>query len=63
MTIEIPPPPVLKGAKAVVIGVANQHSIAYGCANGRDELIIGEGSYAVLGSTAEVGFTVAEPWQ
>ena len=31
--------------------------------NGRDELIIGEGSYAVLGSTAEVGFTVVEPWQ
>jgi len=30
---------------------------------GRDELIIGEGSYAALGRTAEVGFTVAEAWQ
>ena len=30
---------------------------------GADELIIGEGSYAVLGRTAEVGFTVAEAWQ
>src|SRR4029453_9388006 len=28
-----------------------------------DELVIGEGSYAVLGRTAEVGFTVAEAWQ
>jgi GNAT superfamily N-acetyltransferase len=32
-------------------------------ANGRDELIIGEGSYAVLGRTAETGFTVAEALQ
>jgi RimJ/RimL family protein N-acetyltransferase len=31
--------------------------------SGCDELIIGEGSYAVLGRTAEVGFTVAEAWQ
>jgi len=31
--------------------------------SGRDELIIGEGSYAALGRTAEVGFTVAEAWQ
>jgi GNAT superfamily N-acetyltransferase len=30
---------------------------------GCDELIIGEGSYAVLGRTAEIGFTVAEAWQ
>ena len=28
-----------------------------------DELVIGEASYAVLGRTAEVGFTVAEAWQ
>ena len=27
------------------------------------ELIIGEGSYAALGRTAELGFTVAEAWQ
>ena len=31
--------------------------------SGCEELIIGEGSYAVLGRTAEVGFTVAEAWQ
>ena len=31
--------------------------------SGRDELIIGEGSYAALGRTAEVAFTVAEAWQ
>jgi RimJ/RimL family protein N-acetyltransferase len=28
-----------------------------------DELIIGEGSYAAVGRTAEIGFTVAEAWQ
>jgi enoyl-[acyl-carrier protein] reductase I len=35
MTIDIPPAPgcnLLKGAKALVVGIANQHSIAYGCA-------------------------------
>ena len=37
MTIEIPRP-VLKGSKALVIGVANQHSIAYGCAKAFREL-------------------------
>ena len=26
------PQPVLKGAKALVVGIANEHSIAYGCA-------------------------------
>jgi RimJ/RimL family protein N-acetyltransferase len=31
--------------------------------SGGEELIIGEGSYAVLGPTAEIGFTVAEDWQ
>ena len=31
--------------------------------SGRDELIIGEGSFAALGRTAEIGFTVAEAWQ
>lgn len=29
----------------------------------RDERIIAEGSYAALGHTAEIGFTVAEAWQ
>jgi enoyl-[acyl-carrier protein] reductase I len=31
MTLEIPRPP-LKGKKALVVGIANEHSIAYGCA-------------------------------
>src|SRR5262245_54672346 len=30
--------PVLKDAKALVVGVANQHSIAYGCAKAFREL-------------------------
>src|SRR5437764_12852742 len=37
MAIEIPRP-VLKDAKALVIGVANEHSIAYGCAKAFREL-------------------------
>lgn len=37
MTPEIPRP-VLKGAKALVVGVANEHSIAYGCAKAFAEL-------------------------
>ena len=37
MTPEIPIPP-LKGAKALVVGVANEHSIAYGCARAFAEL-------------------------
>jgi enoyl-[acyl-carrier protein] reductase I len=37
MTIDIPRP-ILKGKKALVIGVANQHSIAYGCARAFREL-------------------------
>ena len=31
--------------------------------SGCEEIIIAEGSYAVLGRTAEIGFTVAEAWQ
>jgi enoyl-[acyl-carrier protein] reductase I len=31
MTVEIPDP-ILKGKKALVVGIANEHSIAYGCA-------------------------------
>ena len=37
MTIEVPRP-VLKGTKALVVGVANQYSIAYGCAKAFREL-------------------------
>ncbi len=37
MTIDVPRP-VLKGAKALVVGVANEHSIAYGCAKAFREL-------------------------
>jgi enoyl-[acyl-carrier protein] reductase I len=37
MSVEIPRP-VLKGSKALVVGVANEHSIAYGCARAFREL-------------------------
>jgi enoyl-[acyl-carrier protein] reductase I len=37
MSNELPPAP-LKGLKALVVGVANQHSIAYGCAKAFREL-------------------------
>jgi enoyl-[acyl-carrier protein] reductase I len=37
MTLNVPRP-VLKGAKALVVGVANQYSIAYGCAKAFREL-------------------------
>jgi len=37
MAIDIPRP-VLKGAKALVCGIANEHSIAYGCAKAFREL-------------------------
>jgi enoyl-[acyl-carrier protein] reductase I len=37
MAIDVPRP-VLKGAKALVVGVANEHSIAYGCAKAFREL-------------------------
>ena len=32
------PRPVLKGSKALIIGIANEHSIAYGCAKAFHEL-------------------------
>jgi enoyl-[acyl-carrier protein] reductase I len=38
MTLEIPPRPVLKDKKALVVGIANEHSIAYGCAAAFHEL-------------------------
>ncbi len=37
MTVEVPRP-VLKGRKALVVGIANEHSIAYGCAKAFHEL-------------------------
>jgi enoyl-[acyl-carrier protein] reductase I len=37
MTVEIPGHP-LKGSKALVVGIANEHSIAYGCAAAFREL-------------------------
>jgi enoyl-[acyl-carrier protein] reductase I len=37
MTVEVPRP-VLKGSKALVVGIANEHSIAYGCAAAFREL-------------------------
>jgi len=37
MTLEIPRP-VLKGSRALVVGIANEHSIAYGCAKAFHEL-------------------------
>ncbi|MFI5002955.1 MAG: enoyl-ACP reductase FabI, partial [Reyranellales bacterium] len=37
MTVDVPRPP-LKGAKALVVGIANNQSIAYGCAKAFREL-------------------------
>ena len=37
MTLEVPRP-VLKGSKALVVGIANENSIAYGCARAFREL-------------------------
>src|SRR3974377_1998438 len=37
MSSELPPAP-LKGAKALVVGIANEQSIAYGCAKAFREL-------------------------
>ena len=37
MTVEVPRP-VLKGSRALVVGIANEHSIAYGCAKAFREL-------------------------
>src|SRR5215470_6454966 len=37
MTITVPRP-ALSGSKALVVGVANEHSIAYGCAKAFREL-------------------------
>jgi len=37
MTLQVPRPP-LKGCKALVVGIANEYSIAYGCAKAFHEL-------------------------
>ena len=37
MSVEVPDP-VLDGKKALVVGIANEHSIAYGCARAFHEL-------------------------
>ena len=37
MTAQVPHPP-LQGAKALIVGIANEHSIAYGCAKAFREL-------------------------
>ena len=37
MTVDVPRP-VLAGKKALVVGIANEHSIAYGCAAAFREL-------------------------
>jgi enoyl-[acyl-carrier protein] reductase I len=37
MTVDVPRP-ILKGKKALVVGIANEHSIAYGCAKAFHEL-------------------------
>jgi len=37
MTLQVPQP-VLSGSKALVVGVANEHSIAWGCAKAFREL-------------------------
>ncbi len=45
------------------MGHGNHLGLVATVPSGRDELIVGEGSYAALGQTAEIGFTVAEAWQ
>jgi len=45
------------------IGHGNHLGLVATVPNGREELIIGEGSCAVLGRTAEIAFTVADAWQ
>ena len=45
------------------IGHGNHVGLVATVPSGRDELIIGEGSYAAVGHTAEIGFTVADAWQ
>jgi RimJ/RimL family protein N-acetyltransferase len=45
------------------MGHGNHVGLVATVSRGADKLIIGEGSYAVLGRTAEVAFIVPEAWQ
>jgi RimJ/RimL family protein N-acetyltransferase len=45
------------------MGHGNHVGLVATVPSGCEELIIGEGSYALLGRTAEIGFTVADAWQ
>ena len=56
MTIDIPRP-ILKGKKALVAGIANEHSIAYGCAKAFREL----GAELAITYPTEKSKTYVEP--
>jgi RimJ/RimL family protein N-acetyltransferase len=45
------------------MGHGNHVGLVATVSRGADHVIIGEGSYAMLGRTAEVAFTVPEAWQ
>ena len=45
------------------MGHGNHVGLVATVPSGRDELVIGEGSYAAAGRTAEIGFTVVDAWQ
>jgi enoyl-[acyl-carrier protein] reductase I len=56
MTIEVPPRPLM-GKKALVAGIANEHSIAYGCAKAFREL----GADLAITYLNEKAMTYVEP--
>src|SRR4051812_23604752 len=68
MTLEVPRP-ILKGAKALVVGIANDQSIAYGCAKAFRELgadlaityINEKGRKFVEPAAKELGAPIFEP--
>ncbi len=45
------------------VGHGNHVGLVATVPSGRDELVVGEGSYVALGGTAEIGFTVTDAWQ
>ena len=45
------------------ISRGNHMGLAATVTEGCEELVVGEGSYVVLGRSAEIGFTVADAWQ
>ena len=51
----ITPQPVLKGAKALVVGIANDSSIAYGCARALHELGADRSRISVFQPVEQVG--------